>query len=190
MDFSAGRVPAYGSSEQPAIADRMTPYLKLTYVGAAAAALAVVAAVIGLVGFPSFASSGTGEGWAVALLVAAVVMLAICLGQVVLWRRAYAAWRGRVTTDLRSESRLSWVLHLLSYAAVLVALLSGIAASAATGFTTAPAVELTLAMALVVLAQVLAGVQFVRPDGPPGTIPAHLRRLASWTAQQRKADDE
>jgi hypothetical protein len=30
---------------------------------------------------------------------------------------------------------------------------------------------------LVIAAQVLAGVQFLRPSGPPGTLPAHIRRL-------------
>ena len=29
----------------------------------------------------------------------------------------------------------------------------------------------------VLAAQVLAGVQFLRPSGPPGTLPAHIRRL-------------
>ena len=168
----------------------MAPHLRLTRVGAGVALLGVVAAAVGLVEVPWFSASGTGERWAVALLVAAVLMLAVCAAQLLLWQRAYAVWQGRLGSDLRAESRVSWLLHAFSYVLALVALLGGLAASADTAWTTTAATWLTVAMVLVVLAQVLAAVQYVRPDGPPGTIPAHLRRLSAWSAEQRRGDDD
>ena len=39
----------------------------------------------------------------------------------------------------------------------------------------------------VIGAEVLAGVQFLRPGGPPGTLPAHLRRLIE---RSRQREDE
>jgi len=36
---------------------------------------------------------------------------------------------------------------------------------------------LAVTLIFVLAAQVLAGVQFLRASGPPGTIPAHIRRL-------------
>jgi hypothetical protein len=51
------------------------------------------------------------------------------------------------------------------------------AASAAAGWSAASAGLLAVAFILVLAAQVLAGVQFLRPSGPPGTLPAHMRRL-------------
>jgi hypothetical protein len=37
---------------------------------------------------------------------------------------------------------------------------------------------LAVTLLFVFAAQVLAGVQFLRPSGPPGTLPAHIRRLS------------
>lgn len=190
LDFSAGRLPAYGSTEQPAIADRMTPYLRMTQAGAVVALLGVVAAVVGMLRYPSFAGSGSDGAWMATVVTSAVLMLLLCAGQVLLWRRAYASWRGLRPSSLRTQTRLSWVLHLVSYPVALAALLGGMAASAATGWTTSAAVWLTLAMVLVIVAQVFGAVQYLRPDGPPGTIPAHMRRLAAWTAEKRRADDD
>ena len=64
------------------------------------------------------------------------------------------------------------------YAAALAALLSCMAGSAAAGWSSASAVLLAVTLFFVLAAQVLAGVQFLRPSGPPGTLPAHIRRLS------------
>lgn len=173
----------------PVVAERMTPHRRMTEVGTAVALLGLVAAVVGLVDVASFAGPGAGERWAVAAVVAAALMLATCVAQVLLWRRAYAVWRGTRDDDLHTETQVSWALHLGSYAVALTALLSGMSASAASAWTTSAAVWLTVAMVLAIIAQVLSAVQYLRPEGPPGTIPAHLRRVAAWTAAQRRADD-
>jgi hypothetical protein len=50
--------------------------------------------------------------------------------------------------------------------------------SAAAGWSSASAVLLAVTLLFVLAAQVLTGVQFLRPSGPPGTLPAHIRRLS------------
>ena len=175
-DLSA-QIAAYGATAQPAIAARMAPHLRLTEVGAVCAVLAVVAAAIAVVLFPSFAGAGAGRSWAIGALVSAGLMLGICAIQVAVWRRAMASWSGQRAHDLHAEARLSWIVHLLSYGVALVALITCMEGSAGAGWITTSAVLLTGTLFLVLAAQVLAGVQFLRPSGPPGTLPAHIRRL-------------
>jgi hypothetical protein len=173
----ARRLAPYGATVQPAIASRMAPHLRLTQIGAVCAGLAVLAAAVALALFPSFAGAGPGRSWAIGALVSAALMLAICLIQVVVWRRAMASWSGRRPHDLYGEARLSWIVHLLSYAVALAALFTCMEGSDAAGWVTASAGLLAITLLLVIAAQVLAGVQFLRPSGPPGTLPAHIRRL-------------
>jgi hypothetical protein len=171
------RIAAYGATAQPAIAARMAPHLRLTQIGAVCAGLAVVASAVALARFPSFAGAGPGRSWAIGALVSAALMLIICVIQVVVWRRAMASWSGRRVHDLHGEARLSWIVHLLSYAVALAALFTCMEGSDAAGWVTASAGLLAITLFLVIAAQVLAGVQFLRPSGPPGTLPAHIRRL-------------
>jgi hypothetical protein len=170
------QVPAYGDTAQPAIAARMAPHLRLTQIGAVCGLVSVIAANAAVVIFPSF-DGGTGLAWAVGALVSAVLMLIICVVQVVVWRRAMASWLGKRPQDLQAEKQLSWIAHLASYAVALAALLSCMAGSAAAGWSSGSAVLLAVTLLFVLAAQVLAGVQFLRPSGPPGTLPAHIRRL-------------
>ena len=107
-EYPADLIPEYGATEQPAIAARMAPHLRMTYAGAVCAVVAVAAAVAALAVFPFFTDDRTGLGWAIAALVAAVLMLAICVIQVAVWRRAMASWRGQRLQDLHAEARLSW----------------------------------------------------------------------------------
>jgi len=171
------QIAAYGATAQPAIAARMTPHLRLTMIGTACAALGVVAAAAAVVMFPSFAGAGPGLAWAVGALISAVLMLAICVIQVVVWRRAMASWLGKRAHDLHSGKRLSWIVHVVSYAVALAALFTCMAGSAASGLSSASAVLLAVTLLLVCAAQLLAGVQFLRTSGPPGTLPAHIRRM-------------
>jgi hypothetical protein len=57
--YSAEQIAAYGASEQPAIAARMAPHLRMTYIGTGCAVLAVVGAAAALISYPSFDESGT-----------------------------------------------------------------------------------------------------------------------------------
>jgi hypothetical protein len=172
-----GEVAAYGSTEQPAIAARMAPHLRLVTAGLACGVVAVVLAVAALVTFPSFTGASEGRGWAVTAVAVAVVMLAACVIQFAVWRRAMASWRGIRPEDLHAEARLSWITHLASYAIALVGLIACMAASSEAGWTATSATLLAITLLFIVAAQVLAGVQFLRPSGPPGTLPAHMRRL-------------
>ena len=176
-EYPAGEIAAYGSTEQPAIAARMAPHLRLVQVGLACAVVAVGLAVAALASFPSFTGAPEGRGWAVTALLAAVAMLAACVIQFVVWRRAMASWRGVRPEDLHAEARLSWITHLASYGVALVALIACMAGSSEAGWTAAAATLLALTLLMILAAQVLGGVQFLRPSGPPGTLPAHMRRL-------------
>ena len=186
-----GGLAAYGSTEQPAIAARMAPHLRLVTAGLGCAVVAVALAVVALVTFPSFTDASEGRGWAVTALVAAVLMLAACAIQFAVWRRAMASWRGVRPEDLHAEARLSWITHLASYAIALVALIACMIASTEAGWTAIAAVLLALALLLILAAQVLGGVQFLRPGGPPGTLPAHMRRLIERAQPRRpRAGDD
>lgn len=176
-DGPSRQIAAYGATAQPAIAARMTPHLRLTLIGTACAVLGVVAAAGAVAMFPSFAGAGPGLAWAVGALISAALMLIICVIQVVVWRRAMASWIGKHLHDLHREKRLSWIVHLASYAVALAALFTSMAGSAAAGWSSASAVLLAVTLFLVFAAQLLAGVQFLRTSGPPGTLPAHIRRL-------------
>ena len=181
-EYAAEQIPAYGSATQPAIAARMRPHLRMTQAGTVCAALSLVLTAVALLLYPDFAGpaqAGTsaGRGWAVVALVCAALMTGICGFNLWGWRRAMAVWRGTRTADLRGVIKASWILHLVSYAVILVALWACIAASAAASFAATSGILLVLALLLMLAAQVLAGVQYVRESGPPGTLPAHMRRL-------------
>lgn len=181
-EYEAHQIPAYGESAQPAIAARMKPHLRMTQAGTVAALLAVVACVVALIAFPNFvgpdyAGGTSGLAWTVTALICAIALLGICVVQLVGWMRAMAIWRGERDGDLRTLTRVSWIVHASSYAALVLALWACIAGSAAASWSATSAVFLALGLALMLTAQVLAAVQYVRVSGPPGTIPAHMRRL-------------
>ena len=178
---------AYGAGDQPAVAARMTPHLRLTQAGTVVATLAVVVAGWAVASFPRFTIEATGVGWAVFALVCAVLMLGICVVQLVAWRQAMAWWRGRRAAAPAALGRVSWWLHVASYLVALAALYAGISGSGAAGFTANAATLLAVALLLVLAAQVLGAVQYVRPSGPPGTVPVHLRRLLARERARQQA---
>jgi heme/copper-type cytochrome/quinol oxidase subunit 4 len=184
-EYDPQQIADYGVRAQPALAAAMRPQLKLAQAGLAAAVLAVVASAVALFTFPSFNDDGTGRRWAVAALVTSVVMLAICAVQYLAWVRAMAEWRGERDYDLTSWIRASWILHLVSYAVVVLGLWACIAASIAAGTTATAASLLAVALLFLIGAQVLGGVQYLRVSGPSGTIPSHLRRLAAEIERRR-----
>jgi hypothetical protein len=186
-EYQPDEIGSYGATAQPAIASRMAPFLKMTQFGAISAVAAVVCAVVALIRFPSFSDGPGGVGWAVTALVAAVAVLAGCVIQVAVWQRALSSWRGERVQDLHGEARLSWVTHLLSYPVAIVALLACIAGSAYATWSATSATLLGLVLLFVLVAQMLAGVQYLRPSGPPGTLPAHIRRIVQ-RSQQREDD--
>lgn len=187
-EYPAEQVGGYGAAAQPAVAARMAPHLRLTAVGSVVGALAVAAAVAGIATFPRFTTEATGVVWAVLALVCALLMTGICVVQLVAWRQAMAWWGGRRPSPPAPLGRVSWWLHVGSYLVALVALYAGISGSAAAGWSAVAATLLTVSLLLVLLAQVLGAVQYVRPSGPPGTVPTHVRRmLARERARQAAA---
>ena len=187
-EYPADQIGTYGTGAQPAVAARMTPHLRLTQAGTVLGVLSVLTAVAAVVTFPRFTASGSGFGWAVLALVSALLMLGLCVLQLVAWRQAMAQWRGLPGAAPGRLAPLSWWAHVASYLVALVALFACIAGSGAAGWSAEAAALLAVTLLLVLGAQVLAGVQYVRPTGPPGTVPAHVRRvLARERARQAEA---
>lgn len=176
-EYAPEQIGTYGDRAQPAVVERMAPHVRMTQVGTVFAALAVALGILGLVRYPDFAGASSGATWVVVNLVAAVVTLDICIFQVLAWRRALKVWRGELKLDLSRTSKLSWVVHLVSYLPVLVALWACLTASASAGFGASASTFLTLSLLSQLIAQVLAAVQYVRVSGPPGTVPNHMRQL-------------
>jgi hypothetical protein len=189
-DQLADQSDVFGATEQPEAAALMGPQLAMIVAGAGSALVAVLAAAIALVVFPSFSATGSAHSWAVAALVAAIAMLAVGVIQVLTWRRALQSWRGERLQDLHGAARLSWVAHVLSYPITLVAVLGSLAGSAVAGWSAAAAVLLAVSLFFVIGAEVFAGVQYLRPGGPPGTLPAHLRRLVERSRQREDDLDD
>ncbi|HET9873602.1 MAG TPA: hypothetical protein VFP89_13545 [Propionibacteriaceae bacterium] len=182
-DYQPDQIGEYGVGAQPALVSRMRPHLRMTQLGNALALLAVVTAVVALVRFPDFGNPA-GTRWAVTAVVCAVLLLLICSCQHLCWLRGMARWSGRSEVRLEPLMRVSWIVHLVSYAVLLVALWATISAVVQVGWMAWSAVLLSLSLVFMLAAQVMAAVQYLRVSGPPGTLPAHMRRLA---ARERSA---
>jgi len=191
-EYAPGHSPD-GVDAPSTIAARMAPHLRLTGLGTASAALAVIAAVAAMLTSPKVGPDArggqAGEMWVLVALVCAVVLLAICGFQLWGWLRAMAEWRDQRQLSLGWVRKVSWVAHLASYVVVLVALWACIAGGVAAGAAATSPTLLAATLLLMLAAQTLAGVQYVREAGPPGTVPTHLRRLIerdrSRIAEQR-----
>lgn len=173
--YAAQDLPSYGAHEQPALVSRTHGQLRKTLIGTVVAALGVGSAIAGLVSYPDIDGVHQGRGWTQAMLAVAVAMLVLCLWQHVSWMRASAVWHGRRDSDLAAVVAVSWILQLVSYAVAVLALVICVLALFEVGRYATTAVFLVLSLVAVLAAQVLAGVQYVRAEGPPGTVPAHLR---------------
>ncbi|GAB3743959.1 hypothetical protein [Microlunatus parietis] len=176
-EYRPDQIAEYGRAVQDAAVERMRPHLLLTRIGVAVAAAAVVLDAAALITFPVFAGSGTGPAAAVVALVAGILLLVVAGWQLVCWQLAFAEWRGGPDRNLNRLALISYVAHWVSYLLAVVALLAAMAASRESGWSSTSAVLTTLGLVCAIGGQVLAGVQYLRTAGPPGTIPAHMRRL-------------
>lgn len=174
-EYAAEDIPSYGAHEQPAIVARTRRHLRTTLLGVAIAGLGAAASAAGLLTYPDIDGRHTGRGWVLALFVSSVAMLIVCLWQHLSWRRASEVWHGQRDNDLGAVVAVSWILQLLSYAVALIGLIVGVVALVEVGRYATTAVFVVLALLALFVAQVLAGVQYVRAEGPPGAMPAHLR---------------
>lgn len=173
--YASEDLPSYGAHEQPAIVSRSRRHLHKTLLGTVVAALGMAFAATALVTYPDIDGVHQGRGWTQAMLWCSAAMLVVCLWQHLSWVRATAVWHGRRTSDLVAVVAVSWILQLVSYAISLIALVVCVIALFEVGRFATTAVFLVLALIALLAAQVLAGVQYVRAEGPPGTVPAHLK---------------
>ncbi|SEP58575.1 hypothetical protein SAMN05421756_10167 [Microlunatus flavus] len=151
--------------------------------------LSTVALVLGLLALSAAytgAADSTAVPWIVVLLACAAAMGLLCVVQVRLWNLAWRRWLSSIATE-RVE-RTSWWLHVASYVVVVLGIFAGVAASHDVGFAGGVSTFATLALVPLIAAQVLGAVQHVRRDGPPGTVPTHVRNLSARIERARHED--
>jgi O-antigen/teichoic acid export membrane protein len=153
---------------------------RLILAGVVAAALAVLASAAAYAFLPMLLGE-RAQLWAVVSIAAGAAMLAVCVMQQAAWRR------GDLSPD---RTRLSWVIHVISYVVTLLTLMACLSAAAAAGLGSIATGLWAFELLLVLVAQVTAGVQYLREDGPPGTVPAHVRALRDWIKRSQEREDE
>lgn len=158
----------------------------LVAIGSILATASIILALLALTAASRGVTTTTALPWIITLLVCGGLIGLLCVVQQRLWLRAWNVWR--VDPTARVGERLSWIVHVVSYPVVVVGIFAGIAASHDVGFAGAVANWSTLALIPLIGAQVIGAVQYVRKDGPPGTIPMHVRTLAARIERSRHED--
>lgn len=168
-------IPSYGAHQQPVLASRTRGHLRTTALGTGVAVVGLVAVLGGLLMYPDLDGGYAGRGWVVALACCAAAMVILCLWQHLSWRRASQVWNGRRDDDLGAVVAVSWILHLGSYAIALIALIVSVISLFEVGWFATTAIFVLVSLLALLAAQVLAGVQYVRAEGPPGVVPARMQ---------------
>lgn len=156
--------------------------LLITVIGTVIAAAGLLMAVLGLVAYPWH--SGDAASYAITATVGAGLLTLCCLVNLVGWLVARGSGVDRVAgpSVLR---RVSLGAHVLSYVAVLVGMFGALSASALAGWDSPSGVYFGICFLVIIFGQILAGTQYLRTAGPPGTVPNHLRRLNEYVKSQR-----
>lgn len=173
--YSPADIASYGAQRQPAIAARARRHQRTTLVGSMIAALGLIAAVVALLAYPDIEGSFQGRDWVVALVAGTAVMLVLCVWQHLSWRRASQVWQGKRQGDIAAMVAVSWGLHLASYAVAAGSVAVGAIALVQVGWYATTAVFVVIALIALLVGHVLAAVQYVRAEGPPGAPPTYLR---------------
>lgn len=168
-------LPSYGTAEQPVLVSRTHRHLRTTLLGVVVAGLGFACALVGLLLYPDIDGVHEGRGWVVALTWSSGAMLVVGLWQHLSWRRASQVWHGERSNDLAAVVAVSWILHLVSYAIALIALVVSVLGLIEVGRYATTAVFVVLALVGLLAGQVLAGAQYVRAEGPPGAMPTRMR---------------
>lgn len=176
-EYTPDQIASYGEKALPALLDRMRPHHRMTQIGNGLALIAVVLAVIAQVIYPADYAGPVATAGMVTALVCSVLMLGICSFQHFVWARAMAEWQGKADYHLDRLTAPSWILHLVSYLIAVAGLWGCIAGSAGPGWAATSSVLLAFVLLFMIAAQICAAVQYLRTSGPPGTVPAHMRRL-------------
>lgn len=167
------------------------PNLVATQVGAALALGSGVAMVLFGVWLSAFPYDVADLRLATVVgAIAVALMVLICLLQWRLWAHAVASVRGpgRHRAGMRGWRRASFVAHVVSYVAVVVGVLALADVAVALPVST-PGLWLAVVAALALIgAQAVGAVQYLRPSGPPGTLPAHVRALVARRNAQVDAE--
>ena len=146
----------------------------LALVGTLLALIGLAAAILALVELPPVSGA---DGYAVTAVIAGAA-LAVCCGVLGwCWTAQLADWRSGIDDRYPGRARLALVAHLVSYAAVLVAMYATLAASALAGWADTSGTLFGVSFLVVIFGQIIGGTQLLRRSGPPGTIPNYLRRL-------------
>lgn len=167
---------------QPVVARRMRPHLRATAAGTALAVVSLVCAAVAPVLRDTWDASWLWPGIGIG---AAVLMVLICFLQLYLWAEAMQEWTGRKDVDLSAFRAPSWAAHVVSYLAAVAGLWAFLSSASPLGPGRAAFWVWVLGAVCLVLAQVLAGVQYIREGGAPGTLPAHIRRLVRDGSDRR-----
>lgn len=173
-EYAPEDIPSYGAHDQPAIVTRTRRHLRTTLLGVVVAGVGVVLAVVATLNYPDIDGVHAGRGWVLALLACSAAMAIVCLWQHLSWRRAAQVWHGQRDNDLGAVVAVSWILQLLSYAIAVIGLVVSVVGLVEVGWSATTAVFVVLALVALFVAQVLAGVQYVRAGGPPGAMPARM----------------
>lgn len=175
QDYTADDLPRYGVHEQPALVSRTHRQLRTTLLGVLVAAVGLVAALLALLLYPDIDGEHAGRGWILGLVGCAAVMVILALWQHLSWRRASEVWHGDRDDDLGVVVAVSWILHLVSYAVVVLAVVVAVVGLVELGRYATSAFFAVLTLVALVGGQALGAAQYVRADGPPGAMPARFR---------------
>lgn len=147
----------------------------MAVVGSVLAVVAFGCTILSLIGYPKDLGA---PSWQLYLAIVAAGVLALCCVVLIVgWLQALRSWGSSDRTDLSGWMKWCFAAHLLSYLAVLFAMYATVAESALVGWNSGTGTFLGLAFIVVIAAQTIAGTQYLRHRGPPGTVPNYLRLL-------------
>ncbi len=175
-----------GSPVDAGLVTRSRRTLGTVLLGAGLAVLSTAASVIGRSTYPQLVG-GVGRGEAQVAVIVAIVLLVIIIVQAVGWAVAGRVWSGRSRLNLQPLGAVSYVAHLLSYPAVLVGMWEMLSAMVIAHVQTMSFWMFAVGLVALVAAQIIGATEYLRRSGPPGTLPAHLRRLVELSRARNEA---
>ena len=177
-EYPPEQLPTYGLRHQPHLASLSHRLRTVVLIGFGMAVIAVVCCLAGVLAYPA-SIDNAGRLEARVALWMTLLMVLIVGYQAVAWHLAHREWSGRQDFNLRAIGIVSFVIHLVSYAVVLVGMWFGLTAVMVAG-TASPAFWLIgVGVVALIVAQVVGATEYLRKSGPPGTVPAHMRRLVA-----------
>lgn len=184
-EYRPDQIPEYGLPVQPHLAELGKHTFRIVALGAALALLSFVAALLAALVYPSVIGGG-GRGEARYALWCALLMLAITVYQALAWRLAWMEWSGRRDFTLNAFALVSYIIHFVSYAVVLVGMWFMLNAMAVAGVGSVAFWLSAVAVLALIAAQIVGATEYLRRGGPPGTLPAHMRELIAFNKHRNE----